>query len=134
SFARVPRRFDAQRERNATHPSLARRIRDIRGAAGQTPAALTTRIVVSAATGPASVLFADGHLEWREMEGVTHSLSYAHLSELRVQARASGAARLIAVEKSGRRWELPLKHDDVATVQSVLDTVDGRLIGAGANP
>jgi len=134
TFARVPRRFDARRERNATHPSLARRIRDIRGAAGQAPAPLTNQTIVAAATGPASVLFAEGHLEWREMEGITHSLSYAHLSELRVQARASGAAGLIAVEKSGRRWELPLKRDDVASVQAVLDTIDGRLTGAGGNP
>ena len=97
------------------------------------PLPLTTQTIVSAATGPARVLFADDHLEWREMEGVTHSLSYAYLSELRVQARATGSTRLIAVEKSGRRWELPLKSDDVASVQAVLDMVDGRLAGAGPN-
>jgi Zn-dependent protease with chaperone function len=131
TFARLPRRFDAERERRATHPSLARRIRDIRGAAGQAPVPLTSQTIVSAATGPARVLFADDHLEWREMEGVTHSLSYPYLSELRVQARATGSTRLIAVEKSGRRWELPLKSDDVASVQAVLDMVDGRLAGTG---
>ena len=40
TMARVPRRLDAQHEQRATHPSLARRIRDIRAAAGTTSASL----------------------------------------------------------------------------------------------
>ena len=127
TFARVPRRWDVQRERQATHPSLARRIRDIRAAAGIVPAPLAAPAAFAAANGPASVAFGDGRLEWRESEGVTHTLSYAHLSELRVQARTSGPARLVAVERGGRKWEMVLGPDDVAPVQTVLDAVDGRL-------
>ena len=41
AVARVPRRWDQQRERASTHPSLARRIRDIRAAAGIAAATLT---------------------------------------------------------------------------------------------
>jgi hypothetical protein len=126
SFARIPRRWDAQREKAATHPSLARRIRDIRAANGIAPAPVGPGATfgVSERTG---VTFNDTLVEWRECEGVTHSLSYAHLSELRVHAGTSGPARLVAVEKTGRRWEMPLRREEVASVQAVLDSVDGQL-------
>jgi Zn-dependent protease with chaperone function len=126
-FARVPRRWDSQREHNATHPSLARRIRDIRAAAGIVPAPLASPSTFIAPDGRTSVAFENARVEWREGEGATHSLSYAHLSELRVQAPPSGAARLVAVERTGRRWEMRLRADDVAAIQAVLDTVDSRL-------
>jgi Zn-dependent protease with chaperone function len=127
AFARVPRRWDSQREHSATHPSLARRVRDIRAAAGIAPAPLATPSTFIAPDGRTSVAFENARVEWREGEGATHSLSYAHLSELRVQAPPSGAARLVAVERTGRRWHMQLRADDVAAIQAALDSVDSRL-------
>jgi Zn-dependent protease with chaperone function len=43
AMARVPRRWDADLERHMSHPSLKRRIQDIRAAAGTPPAALGAR-------------------------------------------------------------------------------------------
>src|SRR5262249_3807405 len=43
TFARLPRRYDVEREQRATHPSLARRIRDLRAAAGLEAAPLQAR-------------------------------------------------------------------------------------------
>jgi Zn-dependent protease with chaperone function len=127
AFAKLPRRWDAQHERRATHPSLARRIRDIRASAGIAPAPLTAPATFTAADGRTSVAFEENRIEWRENEGVTHGLAYSHLSELRVHAAPSGSARLIAVDRTGRRWEMALAAHDVPAVQIVLDTVDGRL-------
>lgn len=125
-FARVPRRFDAYRERSATHPSLARRIRDIRAAAGLQPSPVLETSAFAAAQGPTRVVFTPTRLEWREHEGATHALEYSHLSELRLQPQRGGA-QLIAVERTGRRWKMPLPAQDLAAVQATLDGVDGQL-------
>jgi Zn-dependent protease with chaperone function len=125
-FARVPRRFDAYRERSATHPSLARRIRDIRAAAGLQPAVVSSTSAFDAAHGPARVVFTPARLEWREHEGATHGLEYSHLSELRLQPQRDGA-QLVAVERSGRRWQMPVLARDLDAMQATLDAVDGRL-------
>lgn len=126
TFARVPRRFDADHERHATHPSLARRIRDIRQAAGAAPAPVEHASFTST-DGRTAVAFHDDRVHWSEGEAVTHSLSYAHLSELRLRAAYSGPTALVAVEKSGRRWSMPIAGADVARIQAALDAVDGRL-------
>jgi len=56
-LARVPRRWDQRRERNATHPSLARRLRDIRAAAAAPAPELRGPASFPAASGTASVMF-----------------------------------------------------------------------------
>jgi hypothetical protein len=127
TFARVPRRLDAQHEQHATHPSLARRIRDIRKAAGVGPLPTVDGATFTGADRRTVVAFQEDRLNWSEGEAVTHSLSYAHLSELRLHARYAGPPALIAVERSGRRWEMALAAEDVARAQAVLDRVDGRL-------
>jgi Zn-dependent protease with chaperone function len=126
-FARLPRRMDPGVERRATHPSLARRIRDIRKAAGVSPVTLPAGSAFTSADGRIVAVFDDARLEWREGDAATHSLSYGHLSELRVRPQRSGPAHLVAVERGGRRWEMPLQAADLARAQSVLDTVDGHL-------
>ena len=60
-------------------------------------------------------------------DAASHSLSYAHLTELRLHARPSGPTRLLVVERGGRRWDMPLVDSDVARAQAVLDLVDGQL-------
>lgn len=126
-IARVPRRWDAEIERQATHPSLARRIQAIRAAAGTPAAMLGETAPFAAATGTASVTFRDEGLVWKESAASAHTIGYADLEELRVRAAASGAAALIAVDRGGRHWEMPLAATDLARAQSVLDEIDTRL-------
>ena len=128
TIARVPRRWDQQRERQATHPSLARRIRDIRAAAGVTPASLDGPVTFNAADGAASVTFEATRLAWQERVGTTHLLDYGALAELRLHAKSAGAPLvLVAAERHGRRWEMTPRSEDLTQIQALLDRVDGRL-------
>jgi Zn-dependent protease with chaperone function len=128
TFSRVPRRWDTQMERMASHPSLARRIRSIREAAGapQVPALLQPETVRSR-DGRTLITFDCERLHWQESEGVTHVLPYALLTELRVHARPAGGTRLMALERGGRRWEVALEAAEAARAQALLDQVDVRL-------
>lgn len=131
TFARLPRRWDASFEQNATHPSLPRRIRDIYAAGGVTPAAIEAPVQFSDADGQTNVTFAQDGVHWAA-PGASHHLGYDALSELRVVAQRSGEARLVAADRSGRRWQMQLSATDVARAQSVLDSVDARVaIGSG---
>ena len=127
--ARLPRRFDGELERHATHPSLARRLRDIRSAAGAAPDSLDDVRVFRSAEGQTELTFSEDRLQWREGTHALHSLAYEYLSELRLQAKVKGRASLIAVEKGGRRWETSIDDGDLARLQSTLDIVDTRLAG-----
>ena len=126
AIARIPRRWDARFEKRATHPSLARRIKAIRDAGGGAPAVLGEAAAFSAADGATSVIFRDDRLEWHEGTAAQHTLSYAHITELRLDARRAGTPRLVAVDGTGRRWELPLVDTDIHRAQAVLDVVDVR--------
>lgn len=128
AFSRVPRRFDSETERAASHPSLARRIRAIRAAAGiPQQHAIHEPEIVRGSDGHTVVKFENDRLHWQESEGATHVLSYAHLTELRVQVRPSGDTRLVALEQGGRRWEVGLDATEAARAQTILDRVDVRL-------
>lgn len=127
AIARVPRRWDQQRERASTHPSLARRIRDIRAAAGIAAATVTPSAGFHAASGTTEVRFDGTQLVWQERAGTTHLLDYGALVELRLHAPASGAITLVAVERQGRRWTMTPRPEDLPAIQKVLDVVDGRL-------
>ncbi|MGE5814745.1 MAG: M48 family metalloprotease, partial [Acidobacteriota bacterium] len=127
TLGRFPRRLDPQFERQATHPSLARRIRDIRRAAGTQPAALEQSASFAAPGRSTVVTFEPGHVQWSEGEAATHTLSYSHLVEVRIAAAQSGPARLVVVERGGRRWTMPLESVDLARAQAVLDVVDGQI-------
>ncbi len=127
TMARVPRRLDSLHEQRATHPSLARRIRDIRAAAGTAATSLDAPSSFAATDGRTTVMFEDETLQWREGEAAVHTLSYAHLAELRLDVRGTRQASLIVLERGGRRWEAPLGPADVPRAQAVLDIVDARL-------
>jgi heat shock protein HtpX len=128
AIARVPRRWDQLREQQSTHPSLARRIRDIHaGAGGATRRAIEGTATFNAARGETVVTFDSAHLHWQERPGTAHLLAYEALSELRLHAGPSGSATLVAVERLGRKWTMPTRPEDAAPLQSVLDAVDGRL-------
>ena len=126
-LGRMPRRLDAATEQRATHPSLARRIRDIRAASGTTGTSLPAAATFTARDGRCSVTFDRDTLLWQETDGALHSLSYSHLQELRVVVRGTRPPSLVAVERTSRRWELPLALADVARAQQVLDVVDAYL-------
>lgn len=134
TFARVPRRMDAESERHATHPSLARRIRDIRAAAGAAPAALGEASTFTAIDGRSAVTFDADRLHVSEGDVATHSLAYSQFSELRLQVNSAGATSVVALERGGRKWQVAVAPADVARLQAVLDIVDGRLSDAPAAP
>jgi Zn-dependent protease with chaperone function len=127
AVARVPRRWDRRKEQQATHPSLARRIRDIRAAAGMASVPLASAAAFESAAGNTVVTFDEAHLRWQEGLGTTSLLDYASLTELRLDAPPSGAISLVAVQQNGRRWQMTPRPGDVAALQSMLDSVDGRL-------
>jgi hypothetical protein len=132
AFARLPRRWDAALEQNATHPSLARRIRDIYAAAGVTPTPMEAPAEFADAAGQTNVTFSHDGVHWAAA-GASHHLGYDALSELRVVAERGGAATLVAADRAGRRWQMPLSDADVARAQRVLDTVDAR-VASGSGP
>ena len=127
-IAKIPRRWGQQVEQQATHPSLARRIRDIHAAAGTAAGGtIASTATFHAARGDAAVTFDAAHLHWQETPGATHRLEYGTLSELRLKVQPSGDASLVAVERQGRRWTMPARPEDAAALQAMLDAVDGRL-------
>jgi heat shock protein HtpX len=143
ALSRLPRRWSAEIERSATHPSLARRIQAIRAAAGIQSAALAApRVVRTLAPGGYVVLEAE-RVTWlegvptetpadlsalREHAASVQSVRYSELTELRVRAAmGGGAASLVASGRGGFSRSAPLDSGDVAAVQAALDLVDVRL-------
>jgi Zn-dependent protease with chaperone function len=134
ALARVPRRWDSERERHASHPSLARRIQAIRDASQMAPAALGEAATFRAGDDSSSVTFSDERLVWREGRNTEHAIDYRRLTTLRVDARRSGAAYLVAIDVEHRRWEMLLRSEDVARMQVTLDIVDTRLAASAPPP
>jgi hypothetical protein len=80
-----------------------------------------------------SVTFHVDRLELREGRAGSHSIDYGLLTAVRVDAKASGALRLVAVDASNRRWDIALRQDDLGRAQATLDIIDTRL-GAAPSP
>jgi Zn-dependent protease with chaperone function len=130
AFNRFPRRLDAEFERHATHPSLAKRIRDIRAAANQAaPAVLNASLSITCVDG--SVLMLDeARVSWTEPDGTTHSVPYEQVVELRFDVANRRGPQLVVVQKSGRKWHFVVNAADVARVQQTLDAIDSQLAEA----
>ena len=127
AFARLPRRWDQRVEQQVTHPSLANRIRAIRQAAGRPPAELIEGATFNTADGSrTSATVHTDRLVWVENDA-SFSLPYSALSRLTIEAGRTGAARLVAADAKGRRWELVLAAGDVARAQAALAVVDVRI-------
>jgi Zn-dependent protease with chaperone function len=126
AFNKYPRRLAAQVEQQATHPSLARRLRDIRSAAATSPTTLSEAVGFTAADAT-RVRFESDRLVWEEAGGGTHAYPYSRLTELRIDAEQRGGARLVAVDTTGRQWTFGLPDAEAGAVQNALDTVDGLL-------
>jgi Zn-dependent protease with chaperone function len=127
----VARRWDPEVERQATHPSLARRIQAIRAAAGAPHPILIAATELFDPSSSITVGLHADRLHWSEGEAVSHRVAYSHLTELRIVTGTSGAAKLRAATKGGLRWEMTLAPGDIARAQAALDVVDSRL-GSGA--
>ena len=142
ALAHLPRRWALDFERNASHPSLARRIQAIRAAANTAPARFDRPLVVATATPGSFVVLHSERAEWLEgvagdtpvestalHEHATRSQAwrYSELTELRVRPGSGDEVFLAARTHSGRAWSVPLRPEDVAPVQSALDVVDVRL-------
>ena len=142
ALAHLPRRWSLDFERHASHPSLARRVQVIRAAANTTPARLDRPLVVPTATTGTFVVLDSERAEWlegvavgtpidatalREHASRSRSWRYSELVELRVRPGSSHKISLVATERSGKTWSVPLRPEDVGLVQEALDVVDVRL-------
>jgi len=134
AIARAPRRWDQQLEQRATHPSLARRIRDIRATQGAPPASLDGPVTFAGADGTATATFDAAGVSWCRTAGITQVMEYSALVELRLNAAFGGEVSLVAVDRSGQRWKMTLRAADVPALQAVLDRVDGRIAHAAPAP
>jgi len=134
AIARMPRRWDADLERNMSHPSLKKRIQDIRGAAGTPPAALGDNAVFDSRNTGVRVVFGPESLEWIDGASASYRVRYDRLSELRIAATRTGETSLLAADRTGHRWQMPLRIEDVPRIQAVLDIVDTRVQTTSASP
>ena len=125
AMAKMPRRLDPNVEVVASHPSLARRIQAIREASGVPASRLDEPLVLQ--HGVSTVTLFEDRLVWNQDAGTSHTLAYAALDELRIEAIDNGAMRLVASDPEGRKWMLSLAAEDVPRVQRALDLIDSRL-------
>ena len=138
--ARLPRRWAMAHEQHASHPSLARRIRAIRAAAGQPPAQVPFPVVLRGTDGSAIVLEADrvryltkAPASEETLDGLlagaasAMALPWTDVGELRVDARGTRVPGLVLADRRGTRWTVALAAADVPRVQAALDAVDERL-------
>ncbi|MCA8943693.1 MAG: M48 family metalloprotease [Planctomycetes bacterium] len=127
----MPRRIAATTEVKSSHPSLARRIRDLEALAGIVAEPTVGAVEVQdARVADRSVSFDAGTMEWRE-RGRTTTLAYNALREMRVVLRR-GRSWLQAWTSRGRRHRIQLRNEDVERVQRVLDRVDGQFAFASS--
>ena len=146
--ARIPRRYDLDVERMASHPSLVRRIQAIRTGGVAAIDQLGAATVVKSTRTGSWVVLEDTRSYWldgvpdgtepqlaalREASSSYRAVSYQDLVELRVAA-AGDARTLTARTRSGDRWGVPVAADDIARLQRALDVVDLRLGKAGPGP
>lgn len=139
--AYIPRRWAIDFERNASHPSLARRIQTLRGQGAQAVASLGAPTVLPTAREGSWVVFENDRAWWfdgvapgtapeldtlRAAASSARSVAWTYLLELRVTTSGEGRA-LHARHRNGDRWSVPLDAAHVAAVQKALDQVDVRL-------
>jgi heat shock protein HtpX len=141
TLARIPRRWSPDMEQRASHPSLARRLRDIRALSDGPPAPATAPVIVAGAdTGVFVVIEAD---RVRHLSGVPDgvgadvaalvaaaanavSLPYEDVADLRVVSKRH-RCELHITSHDGRRLLCGLREADVQRVQAALDEVDRKI-------
>ncbi|HKP14991.1 MAG TPA: M48 family metallopeptidase, partial [Gemmatimonadaceae bacterium] len=143
----VPRRFSQEFERQATHPSLARRIQAIRAHTAVDEPTRDEPTVVATTTPGAYVALDDARSHWfegapsdapldigvlREQATSYRALAHRELGELRLVAERPRTLR--AADLAGRSWSVGIRDEDVARVQAALDRVDVKLGSPVAEP
>ncbi|MDQ3950104.1 MAG: hypothetical protein M3282_07140, partial [Gemmatimonadota bacterium] len=63
----------------------------------------------------------------REQATSYRAVAYADLTELRIAVGRGGGRALLARDRAGKTWSMPLRADDVAAAQQALDVLDVRL-------
>jgi Zn-dependent protease with chaperone function len=137
----MPRRFSAELEHGASHPSLARRLHAIRRVAAIPVMPFDgTLVVATERAGALIVLDRDG-VSWVEARDARQrdpeilratarsrwSVPYDELVELRVRAFWWGGASLVARDRSGASRAARIAAGDVAALQRKLDAIEHRL-------
>ena len=124
--ARLPRRIAAPQERAASHPSLSRRIRDIRRIAGVQPTALSEAVTIYGCDGSTVVSFE------KPRPDVAAGCGRHAGDRLPASARASPRYRQTrrpapprGVRSATARGKSESRRMDVPRLQAVLDSVDG---------
>jgi Zn-dependent protease with chaperone function len=146
--ARIPRRYDVDIERVASHPSLVRRIQAIRAGGAAAVEQLGAATVIRSTREGSWVVLEDTRSYWldgvpdgtdaqlpalREASSSYRAVNYQDLVELRVAA-VGDERTITARARAGDRWSVPIAADDVARVQRALDVVDVRMGKAGPAP
>jgi len=146
--ARIPRRYDVDIERAASHPSLVRRIQAIRAGGAAAVEQLGAATVIRSTRDGSWVVLEDTRAYWldgvpegtdaqlpalRDGSSSYRAVNYRDLTELRVAA-VGDVRTITARTRAGDRWSVPIAPDDVARVQRALDVVDVRLGKAGPAP
>jgi hypothetical protein len=142
----MPRRWEPGMERFASHPSLAHRLQDLRGTVAPASENNQTLVAGTAADGTWAILEAT-RIHWlrgvppdvmgnpesmREKAAASESIIYSEITDLRISTKWGGEAALVAADRRGRKWKVPIRSEEVAPVQAFLDTVDARFARAPA--
>ena len=137
----IPRRWPVDFERNATHPSLARRIQALRGQGSEAVASIGAPTVLRTARAGSVIVFDEKRGYWfdgvpaetpHDLESLrahassARSVAWPELIELRVTTQGVERA-LKATHHNGDTWSVPLAESDIAPMQRALDLVDVRL-------
>jgi len=141
---RMPRRWSAELEKHASHPSLARRLHAIRRVAGlvSAPAPSVDALIASTTQRGALVILDERGVSGlsgvadatpkdpallRQAATSSWSVPYAEVVELRVAASWWGGASLRVRDRAGTSRSVRIAADDVQALQQRLDEVETRL-------
>ena len=139
AVALLPRRWEREMERSASHPSLARRIQALRALSERQAPTLEGPAVFPAAESGVAVAFDTDCLRqyWNvpresastlecldRAAGSSRSVRYERLVELRVAARGKAPPELIIAERDGERRRIAMRIEDLEVLQRTLDRVD----------
>ena len=142
ALAHVPRRFDPEFERHATHPSLARRVAAIRALGGVPPALIEPRAFPCDGNPSRAVVFDATRFALVTVDGVAdlanvaallqearqvEAADYTELTELRLAPAHGGGATLIATDRRRHQRRATIAPADLAAVQGMLDLADQRM-------
>ncbi len=142
SLNRLSRRWDAAFEALSTHPSLARRIRAIRNAAGIEREASSLegleKLFRASDESGRAVRFDASSLHWLrgipDVDGDVLARSeerrtyrYSDLSELRIDGRSEKRELVVRRHDEGLTMRMPVAPEDVSAIEQILDRVDSLL-------